>query len=293
MSWADRPYSQDDPPRRPAGWGSVAVGMPPWTPVVRNLIIANIAIHVLRLILRMGTGDFLGAWGAMVTRDVLHGQVWRLVSYQYLHSLDNLWHIIFNMLGLYFLGPYLERRWGGRRFFVFYTLAGVSGALVYMLLSLTPLVGGVGARLVGASGSVLGVVGACAVLFPHINLIVFLFPIPIRFFCILIVVVYVLNILQAGVNAGGDAAHLGGLAWGVLWALGAGQWITRLAERQRQQAWQRRLQREREEEQAVDRILEKVSRHGIESLTRREKALLQKVTRRQRERDEAIRSGRV
>jgi len=60
-------------------------------------------------------------------------QVWRLVTYQFLHG--SAFHLLANMLGLFFLGPTLERHWGSKRFLVFYLFCGVAGGLSYYLLS--------------------------------------------------------------------------------------------------------------------------------------------------------------
>jgi membrane associated rhomboid family serine protease len=113
-------------------------------------------------------------------------QPWRLIGYQFLHSREMFWHIIVNMFGLYFLGPGLERSWGSRKFLAFYLICGASGGILYSLLVRVGLPGG--GPMVGASGAVLGVIAACAILFPHIVLVFFVFPVPIRVMAVLLAV---------------------------------------------------------------------------------------------------------
>ena len=181
------------------------------TPMVKKLLIVNVAVFVAQTMLRRsGSVEYIGAF--VFEWAVLKGQVWRFVSYQYLHG--GVWHIFFNMLGLYFLGSLMEQRWGGKKFFLLYTLFGAAGALLYTLLL------GIGVLqqdipMIGASGSVLGLVGACAVAAPQVMIILFLFPVPIRTAAILFGVIYLLRVLSS--QKGADACHLGGLAVGALW----------------------------------------------------------------------------
>jgi len=296
MSWRDRPYAGD----RGGGWHQgqgMGFSLPKPTRVVTCLLVINIGIFVL-VALSEGLRGVVYYYGMMANREtvtsggrvltgggVLTGQVWRLVTYQYLHDTRSAIHLLFNMLGLYFLGPPLERRWGGRTFFGFYTLCGVAGAVFYTLLTLIGFLDeGV---MVGASGSVLGLLAGCAVLTPEMMIILVFFPVPIRFAAVLFVVLYVLNLLTAFANqdpsAGGDAAHLGGMAFGAAWCLWGWQWLQHRRERLHEGAWERKLKRQQDLENEVDRILAKVHDQGIQSLTRREKQTLAQATETQRE----------
>ncbi|MHC4718517.1 MAG: rhomboid family intramembrane serine protease, partial [Planctomycetota bacterium] len=97
-------------------------------------------------------------------------QVWRLVTFQFLHG--SVRHFMFNMLGLYFFAVPLERAWGGRKFIVFYLLSGVFGGLCFLVLmrfvELGPAM-----KLVGASGGILASLAACAILYPQMVFIIF------------------------------------------------------------------------------------------------------------------------
>jgi membrane associated rhomboid family serine protease len=187
--------------------------------IVKTLIIVNVAIYVL-CVLTARPGVFespLFQFMALHTPNVMHGQVWRLFTAQYLHW--NTGHIFMNMLGLYFLGRPLAMEWGTKQFLAVYTVAGLLGNLFYVALTLVgwlPMVG----VAAGASGCVLGLLGAAAVRYPHAEVwVYFLFPIKIRTAALIFAGFYVLNLYTRGENAGGDACHLAGLAFGAWWAV--------------------------------------------------------------------------
>ena len=290
MSWRDRPYANGSGGGRPGGGSGMGLALPKPTYVVRYLLIVNIAIFVVTALsggLRDATRYFgmMSVWAnPEAGGGVMTGQIWRLVTYQYLHSMDSAFHLFFNMLGLYFLGPPLERRWGARQFFIFYTACGVSGGILFTALVLMGFVPN--GNMIGASGSVLGLLAACAILIPEMVIILLLFPVPIRLAAVLLAAVYGLSLLSSFASgyggAGGDAAHLGGMAFGAGWCLWGWGWLQHRRERQHQGAWERKMRRQSDLREEVDRILAKVHEHGIQSLTRREKRTLQEATEAQR-----------
>jgi membrane associated rhomboid family serine protease len=200
-------------------------------------------------------------------------QIWRLITYQFLHG--DVLHILFNMLGLYFLGPSLERHWGGRKFVIFYLLCGVAGGLFYLLLVavkfLSPL------PMVGASGAILGMLAACAILFPQFVVFILFFPVPIRLAAVIFTFIFFVFVVTKGDNAGGHAAHLAGMAAGAGYVL-SGSWRQGIKLKLKKGAWQKKVQSEEELQIELDRILEKIHQSGIHSLTSREKKILKKAT---------------
>ncbi len=200
-------------------------------------------------------------------------QLWRLLTFQFLHA--DVMHIVFNMLGVFFLGPVLERSWGTKKFLTMYLVSGAVGGALYSLASLFGIFGH--SMLIGASGGVLALLVACAVLFPHFQVILFIFPVPIRFACGLFTLLYILNVIGGGHNAGGDLCHLGGMATGFLWVMGRpklDQFKTNLDYK----VSQKRKEEVKNLEYEVDRILAKVHEQGIQSLTKREREILKKAT---------------
>jgi len=296
MGWQDRDYAKEPQygPVRVMTRGSG--GLRPRS-MTSTLIAINVAIYVL-CVFTAGPGRTVAfsplfLWGAMETSLVTGGQAWRLVTSDYLHW--NTWHILLNMIALHFLGRPLEQVWGSRKFFVVYTIAGILGSLFYMVLTLTGWFSpGVAA---GASGCVLGLLGAAAVLFPHAEVyIYFLFPVKIRVVAVVFAGLYIFNIWQKGDNAGGDACHLAGLAFGVWFALHGDRWWSyrgnRLlgrfgsgnAHRDRlsRTDFRARIEQRRTDAATVDRILDKVRRDGVGSLTEQERRALTQATERQR-----------
>lgn len=302
MSWQDRPYAHDEStggPRR-SYHGS---GLEPLS-VTAIIFIANAVVFYLRYV--PVVHNPLVYFCVMQPEAVMHGQVWRLFTATYFHL--NLVHILFNMLGLYFLGPALERVWGRRQFFLVYTLGGVAGNIVFTAAAtvgwLDPITTGL-----GASGSVLALLGAASVLFPDAEIYVyFLLPVRIRTFAIAYGVWFVYNIIHKGSNYGGDLCHLGGILLGYWWAESGGVSISgkhrttsdpgsvaaklkSLVRPGLTGAANRPFEatQEHADKETIDRILAKISESGIDSLSPEEKAALAEATRRSRRKvDESV-----
>jgi len=189
--------------------------------VVMRLLIINVLVYFVQI---LGGDRLLTKWCAIYPISLLEVlQIWRLITYQFLHG--GMFHILFNMICLFFLGRILEHHWGGKKFLLFYLGCGAVGGLIYPLLlglktiSPHPVLGVL--PLIGASGAVLGVLAACAILFPHIIMLFFFFPLPIRVVAIILILIAVSGIIT-GENAGGEAAHLGGMAAGAVYVFSKG-----------------------------------------------------------------------
>ena len=254
--------------------------MPALPPAVMWLLIVNTAIFVVMSLVKP-VGElftsmfsvFPVTWGHVL-------QVWRLVTYQFLHA--GFMHFFFNMLMLFFFGPNLERLWGTKRFLVFYLTCGAAGGILYTLLVITGTLQP--AFLVGASGSIYGIMAAMAILFPNIMIYVYGI-IPVRLW-VLAVIMVVFSFMSMGGpdNAGGHAAHFAGMAAGAAYVL-VGPWkkkLSQVAEKPKQVKWEHKLNQQRNFQAEVDRILDKVHRDGIGSLTRKEKKTLQDASERQK-----------
>ena len=191
------------------------------------------------------------------------------------------------MLGLYFLGVILERTWGSRKFLRFYLVTGAVGGLVFVLASSFGAF--YGYPLVGASGGVLALLVGCAILFPHMKvLIFFILPVSIRVIATFLVLAYFFSVISdfnnPTSNAGGDLCHLGGMVTGFLWVMSR-PYLAGLRQQQQQGAFERKRQQQAAEQYEVDRILAKVHEKGIHSLNRREKQILQKATENQQQKN--------
>ncbi len=263
MSWQDRHYNRES-----QGFGFQRQPQPRGT-VVMWLIGINCVIFVLD---GLTQGSKRASWlslsdaGAFSIERALYGlQLWRWVTYQFLHG--DFLHLLFNMIGLFFFGRLMESWWGARRFIAFYLFCGTSGAFLFTLLSFVPglLDVGPGTTLVGASGSVFGILVGCALLYPHQRVMLMFPPIPMsmRTMALVFLGIAALSVTFGSMNAGGDAAHLGGAALGYIlvirpqllaFAEGGGGMRERLHHRHAE----RNRQRRQGENAEVDRILDKV-----------------------------------
>ena len=278
MGLYDRDYTQADYPHHQSHFRyapQMRMSFPKLTPVVKWLLIINIGVFIAAITIRP-LGVFIYSWFELDATSLGRAlQFWRLITYQFLHHPGSAWHIFINMLGLFFLGPTLERHWGSRRFLPFYLGCGVAGALFYyFLVAVKFLPAG---EMVGASGSILGMLAACAILFPHFVVFILLFPVPIRIAAIGLTAVYLVAILSKGSNAGGDAAHLAGMAAGAAYVLSQ-TWRDKFKFKLRSGNWEKRMTEQHNLQVEVDRILEKVHHSGIQSLSSKERKILREAT---------------
>ncbi|MEW5915129.1 MAG: rhomboid family intramembrane serine protease [Gemmatimonadota bacterium] len=241
------------------------------TPVVRTLLIANLIAFLLQM-----TAPALANAFVFVPRLALI-RPWTIVTYMFLHG--GLMHILFNMLGLFFFGPRVEARLGSRRFTILYFLSGITGAALSFFFS--PY-----APIIGASAGVFGVMMGFAYYWPNEPILIWgVLPVPAR---ILVIGTTVLALWSGlgGVRSGvAHFAHLGGYAGAYLYL----KWLERSATSFKRKATSvtpiasRRVQGWRQIDMStvhevnrdeVNRILDKISAQGIESLTPQERTFL-------------------
>ena len=300
MGLHDRPYWREGGSFYDAGGRAgrgVMIGMPRPGRAVKMLLIINLVVFVFQMIFdnpREGYrfGILSAYFGAT---PGAFWQLWRYVTFQFLHSTGDFFHILLNMLGLYMLGTPLEQQWGTRRFVRFYLICGAVAGVAYVIIG--NVVGMADVPIVGASGGVFGVLLACAVLFPQFRLILFLFPVPIRFACVVIFGIMGVVVLQAAATGRfsprfwSEVAHLGGAAAAACWIWALPKLRGAAAEargRRNRGAWERKLRKRAEEQAEIDRILAKIHDAGLGSLSEREKKILREATRKQQEADSAF-----
>jgi len=288
MSWRDRPYAYRDPDSpAPQRHGGIFGGMPRPGPIVARLLLINLVVFFLRIVFQ----DSLMHWFAAV--PARWWEVWRYITFQFLHA--DLIHILFNMGGLYFAGMLLEAGWGSRRFLIFYLACGAVAGVAHVVMAFA-MHRGYGTFLIGASGGVYAVVLACAVLYPQVRVSVFLFPMPIRFAAALFIGIAVYfawqEIASGGMMRGSvsHVAHLGGAAAAGVWILVSLQFSRRprRGEPAGRGRWERKLKRQRRRQDEIDRILDKIRRDGLASLSRHEKRILRQATEEQQADDELL-----
>lgn len=170
------------------------------TPWVRRLLIANFVVF---LVIQTSPGLYRDL--AFYPPIAIY-RPWTVVTYMFLHA--GFAHIFFNMLGLFFFGPRLEERLGGRSFLWLYFLAGIGGAVLQTVATIL----GPATSMVGASGGIYGILVGFAMFWPRER--IFIIPIPFPIEARFLVTGYVVLSLVQGVGAVGSGvahfAHLGG-----------------------------------------------------------------------------------
>ena len=172
----------------------------------------------------------------------------------------------------------LERLWGSKKFLNFYLVCGAMGGVLYPLLALAGWLRV--APLIGASGAILGMLAAGAILFPNMRvLVMFIFPVRLRILAVILAFISILTLLRPErfENAGGEAAHLGGMVAGAVYVLSQ-SWRTSFKLKIQSDAWQKKMAARRNLQFELDRILQKVHESGIHSLTSKERKLLKQAT---------------
>lgn len=265
---------------------------PRLTPVVGRLIAANAVVQLLMsTVLTSARVEEL----LRFSPETALRYPWTFVTYFFVHG--GLLHLATNMLALYVFGTPVEARWGSRKFTLYYFYCGIGAAVFSLMLAAVQITT---APFVGASGAILGVALAFAMLWPDEEIIVFPVPIPIRARTLVIALAALNTFFAIWRPDDGVAhlAHLGGLLFGYLYFR-----FQRLSERRspvrarlesvavqsgtregqpHTPASLRALPRSGGDPVAaeVDRVLDKISAHGIGSLTAEERRFLDEVSKR-------------
>jgi len=248
------------------------------TPWVKRLLLANAIVFLVTYSLQPIIPFF---W--LVPADVWKTP-WTPITYMFLHA--GFGHLFFNMLTLFFFGPRVEERMGGRRFIQLYLVAGLSGAALSILTPFVPIV--------GASGAIFGVMWAFAHYFPRAQILLwFVVPVPARVLVLVWTGFAVLGGLGMGSGGVAHFAHLGGFIGAVLY-LRFGDYFSPAARFKRRaqpnlkplpfvdprERWKKidgdemhPLNREE-----LDRILDKISASGVTSLNAKERAFLDRFS---------------
>jgi len=295
MGFSDRGYYRSEPSNS---------FLEEWTGVL-TLIVANVAIWVANL---LGANEFpvnrfLALQGDL-PRHLL--KAWELVTYGFVHDSLNPWHLVVNMLTLWFFGRVVEEVMGRAEFFRFYFTAIVlAGAAWLASVQMGHPLQAARFSLVGASGAVMAVLAVFIWYFPKQMILLWgVLPVPAWALGLL----YFVSDVQGATSGGGNVAHvahIAGALFGLLyawrgWHLGGLADVGAAFRRRRMRvvrpdddsrAAPPPAARPREPErldpdlqEQVDRILEKISRSGESSLTTAERDTLTQASRRLKER---------
>jgi membrane associated rhomboid family serine protease len=208
-------------------------GMPP---VVLNLIILNVIVYIVTNMLMPRLGPYLALYYPVKGG---HFEPYQLVTYMFQHDPLSIWHLVFNMFGLWMFGTQIELVWGSKKFLLFYLVCGLGAGAFNLGIdyirvehfltlaqnnaitvnefqnSVGPIIG---SSMIGASGAIFGVLAAFAMLFPNQMMLLLFFPVPIK--AKYFVIGYAALELYNGIAATNDHvahfAHLGGGITGLI-----------------------------------------------------------------------------
>lgn len=225
---------------------------------------------------------------------------WTFMTYMFVH--EGFFHILFNMLILYWLGRIFCEYLGSRRIVPVYIMGGLAGALLYIgAYNLIPAFADAVAysRLIGASAGVIAVMVATATLVPNYSIpLLFIGPVKLKYIAVFSIVIYLISIPEG--NAGGNIAHLGGAILGFIytrsiqkgknpgsWIESIGEMITRSGRTRMKVVNSPKKNKSgyfggtiSQKEKAVDEILDKISKSGYSSLSEEEKDILFRASKR-------------
>jgi membrane associated rhomboid family serine protease len=271
--------------------------------VCKWLIGVNAAVFVLQMLTVQTVVTPLGLDQRSPVTDallldvekVMHGQVWRLLTYAFLHDTNSIMHILFNMLFLWWFGADMEDLYRPKEFLAFYLSSAVAGGVIHVALAKLTLVDP--RPVLGASGAVTAVMMLCALHYPTKIILLFMFlPVPIWAFVVFQVAQDAFGLLAGGRSGVAVDVHLAGAAFGFFYQKChlhlTSLWPQLKGWRRRQSQPRLRVFRDEAEsptpvsvgapapadeeqlEAKMDAILEKISRTGKDSLTPHERELL-------------------
>lgn len=273
-----------------------------------------ISLFLLRLISWLTTGSpesivyyfFIENIQTYLNPQALLSKPWTILTYMFTH--EGFFHILMNMLMLYWMGRIFIDLLQGKRFVAIYLLGGISGALFALLAyAVLPafqsiISSGNAVPMIGASASVMAITAAIGTYVPHYEIYMLFFgKVKLKYIAIALVIIDLL-MLPEGTNAGGRFAHLGGALFGFLWARNIKQgtdiskWfmhfmdtcVTWFKPRKKMHVSYRnktktgsyvnyqdiKPEKPNYSQKQIDAILDKIAKSGYESLSAKEKEIL-------------------
>lgn len=291
MSYNDRYY-------RPSMFGGFSF----FPPVIKYLMILNGIVYLLQIFL--GQFYFTDDFGRPKTLESYIFQYfalmplgqgfrpWQLLTFQFMHGSFS--HILFNMLYMWMFGTELENMWGSKKFLIFYLTCGIGAGLTQLFLA--PIFEGAVGPTVGASGGIYGLLLAFAINFPRRPIYLYFFiPIPAMYLIGFMILIELFSIGDLSLTA--HLAHIGGAFIGLVYILMERQfnwsldyWIDKTFFRKELKYYstkeskfkdvefydieEKKKSDEEIAQEEIDRILDKISKYGYQSLTEEEKRTL-------------------
>ena len=259
-------------------------------PAIKTIIMINVAVFLLQL---TPAGEMLtlmgGLWPVGSHKFGGYGfHLWQPVTYMFLHG--SFGHLFFNMFALWIFGAEIENYWGTRHFTTYYFVCGIGAAIINILATM-----GDPYPTVGASGAIYGVLLAFGMMFPDRYIFLyFLVPVKAKYFVAgYAFIEFISGLGSQSMGSGSNIAHfahLGGMLIGFIYiTFMRNEWtIAQLLKRlngpgkkpKGPTLYQGGRGSDEVNEEEIDRILDKISSRGYESLSAEEKRKLLKAGKR-------------
>ncbi len=291
MGIYDREYYRDEGIRLQPDWNGRSA--------ISYLVILNIAVFVANILLSKGgfTSQNQGIVNELLAlRDSNATQPWmwwRVLSYAFVHDSSQIFHLLFNMLGLYFLGRSVEDKYGKLEFLRIYLMTAIVCGSLWLVKSFalnTPQT----EILLGASGAVICIEMLFVLNFPKETVYLFVFPIPAWVLGVFLVLSNLVSSPSTGVAVD---VHVVGILFAFAyfflgWNFGFLQDVQGTFRRTKRKLLGPKLRVHQEngatDDAEADRILQKIHEQGKDSLTSKERKFMEKYSRRVRERKQEI-----
>jgi len=246
------------------------------TPVIKWLLILNVVVFVIQSLDRSG---YFTNQLALIPQAVLKVPAfWQVFTYQFLHG--GFFHLFFNMFALWMFGTEIETSMGSKRFLKFYLICGTGAGIITVLTCFSlPIF------VVGASGAVLGVLVAFAVMFPNrVVLMYFLFPIKVKYLVLIFIGIDLLAAYSGSNDGVAHWTHLGGAIIGFVY-MKSGWKVTSIRNKLFNFKRERKFRKQQKEHETnekmmmeVDKVLDKISKVGYDKLSDKEKKILERAS---------------
>lgn len=285
-------------------------------PIIKQLLYINIgvfiAVHLVSVVLllfNIGSLQWLSYIEVPSKLEILLYRPWTIFTYMFVHY--DMWHLLFNMLWLYWFGSIFIEYFTPKHLGALYVMGGLAGAALYLLsYNIFPYFADKQGMMCGASASIMAIVLATTIRVPDYKVNLFLIgSVPLKYIAAFMILIDLLSMTSA--NAGGHFAHLGGalmgITFGMCWTKGKdilkpvnkmvdwliGGWrkphikfnrpphkkksttqYDNTPHNRRPETDGEYLKRKKQENDEIDRILDKIKKSGYSALTPEEKQRL-------------------
>ncbi len=255
--------------------------------ILTKLIAINAAVYLtINLVGNLSHLNLLPLFGLPIGGSSFVTKFWTFFTYMFTHI--NLGHLFWNMLLFYFMAQVFFTLLGEKKLLYLYVMSGLCGGALVLILGLLLPSHFADSVLIGASAAVLGVGAVMAIYAPNYRVYLFgLLEMPYKYFYLLTFVLS--TIIDLSVNTGGKISHMGGAAFGLIYglALKRGTDLSRFSFSFKKKSHlkvvsyhsdESRESNHGNEEQRMNLLLDKISKGGYDSLTKKEKDELYKLS---------------